>query len=784
MNSQPDQHSQHPSDPDSVVNPDYGLSDARALGTAAGSLLDLSDAHAEYARQLEAIVQREAPVEQVLEWDRTKMPPLPVLTAMVEEGIFVSGVPIPDIALAEKLAAELVRCAVISEETKERLTAPPSSRQLAQQEFLRRLGRDGHARAMGVAAQATARLAGVGIGTFMGVSTGLSAQTIFRVGTPPQQAFWLNALNRGFFTYGFALTEQNAGSDPRSLTTTFRKEAGANGQAVYRLNGDKKFIGNAARVVDAAGKVVHRGADFLLVFAVDDPHKPPKDRVFHCFLVPRGRIGEENIRHTGGQWNKTGLREVNNGNFDLKNVLVPECCVLGTPGENMYPKLMGTLDVTRFLVGAMGVGTAEAAFDIAARYAAQRNQNGVPIARYPMISFPLRELEARILVGKLLVQEAATLVDQADRERQALTGTLAEGLKLVAQIKARLAETFEIHAATSAEQACADAVAGCEAALAEGSERVKLSDRKAALRRAVTMLQTQTKKRRDEAPAEAAGLAKAAYRTSVKLLELVESANEPIRFGTETAMAKLYGSELAQQTIYRARQTLGGNGYLENPDEGQGLGKRSRDAEVLSIYEGQSSIQRSIIAQGILMQQIKKVQMPMLAPGAIWQKLHFLLLNNQLTKETHYKVLLSTSRTAVERANAAFKYAVVDVMGRYKESLQGVKDQWKRDGVPDEYRHWDAGSLERQQNLLAANPVQARLALLADIAVQRKLIHLASRELERCRQIAQPTSETARHRELLEEFLVLGVEQVLELVKRLSSDYLALLERKALITTD
>jgi alkylation response protein AidB-like acyl-CoA dehydrogenase len=763
-------------DTESVVSLDYGLSDARAH--AAGSLLDLAPSHAECARRLEAILAREAPLEQVLEWDRAKMPPLPVLKAMVEEGIFVSGVPIPDVASAAPLAEELVRSGVISAETKARLECPLSPRQLEQQEFLRRLGRDGHARAMGIAAQATARLAGVGIGTFMGVSTGLSAQTIFRVGTLAQQAFWLNALNRGIFTYGFALTEKDAGSDPRSLTTTFAKETDANGKAVYRLNGNKKFIGNAARVVDAAGQVVHRGADFLVVFAVDDPRKPPKDRVFHSFLVPRERIGEGYIRHSGGEWNKTGLREVNNGNFDLADVLVPECCLLGTPGENMYPKLLGTLDVTRFLVGAMGVGTAEAAFEIAARYANARNQNGVPISHYPMISFPLRELEARILVGKLLVQEAATLVDQADQERQELSSTFAAGLKLVAEMKSRLGQVFAIHTAESVKKASAEAFAACETALSEGTQRLKLSERKALLREAIGALQSQTRKLRDEASAEAVALAKAVYRSSLALSDLLKDAAEPTRFGTETAMAKLYGSELAQQTIYRARQTLGGSGYMESPEEGQGLGKRSRDAEVLSIYEGQSNIQRGLIAQGILMQQIKKVQMPLLAPGAIWQKLHFLLLNNQLTKETHYQMLMSTSRTPVERTNAAFKYAVVEVMARYKESLEAVKQEWKRNGVPAEYRPWDEGSLERQQNFLAANPIQARLALLADLAVERKLIHLASRELERGKQLATPTTEAKRHRELLEEFLVLGVERVMELVKRLSGAYLALLESK------
>jgi alkylation response protein AidB-like acyl-CoA dehydrogenase len=778
MQQQPESESQVHNDPDSAVSVDYGLSDARACIPGTASLLELSPAHSEYARRLEAIITREAPLQQVLEWDRSKMPPLPVLKAMVEEGVFVSGVPIPELALADEFAGELARSAVIQPEVAQRLNSLVSTNDRSQHEFLKALGRDGHARAMGVAARLTAKHGGVGIGTFMGVSTGLSAQTIYRVGTPAQQAFWLNALNRGIFTYAFGLTEKNAGSDPRSMTTTFVKEIDARGESVYRLNGDKKFIGNAARVVDAAGNVVHRGADFLLVFAVDDPAKPPKDRVFHCFLVPRERIGEENIRHTGGDWNKTGLREVNNGNFDLRDVIVPECCVLGTPGENMYPKLLGTLDVTRFLVGAMGVGTAEAALDIASRYANERNQNGIPISRYPMIAHPWRELEARILVGKLLIQEAATLVDQADRERQELSATLADAQAMVSGIKQQLEQISAVYTVRNVQRACAEALAACAAALDEETQRLKLSERKKMLGESVHQLHVQTRKLRDEAPAAVVEIAKSIYRSSLEAVETLKTATEPTRFGTETAMAKLYGSELAQDTIYQARQTLGGNGYLENPEEGLGLGKRSRDAEVLTIYEGQSNIQRGIIAQGILMQQIKKVQMPLLAPGSIWQKLHFLLLNSRLTKETHYKILMSTSRTPVERTNAAFKYAVVDVMGRYNDSLKAIKENWKNNGIPTDYRDWDEGSLERQQNMLAANPIQGRLALLADIAVYRKLIHLASRELERCRSAGQSASPTQNHVELLEEFLVLGVERVLELVGRMSGNYLVILEQK------
>ena len=155
MQSQTEPDGQVGPDPESVVDLDHGLSDARACVAAAGSLLELSPAHAEYARRLQTIVQREAPLAQVLEWDRTKMPPLAVLRALVDEGIFVSGVPIPAVALAGGFADDLVRCGVVSSDVKQRLESPLAGQQQAQQAFLKQLGHDGHARAMGVAAAET-----------------------------------------------------------------------------------------------------------------------------------------------------------------------------------------------------------------------------------------------------------------------------------------------------------------------------------------------------------------------------------------------------------------------------------------------------------------------------------------------------------------------------------------------------------------------------------------------------------------------------------------------------
>ena len=223
---------------------------------------------------------------------------------------------------------------MITNEVKNQLNAPLTDKRAKQQAFLKQIGQEGHARAMGIAAQSTARLGGVGIGTFMGVSTGLSAQTIYRVGTLAQQSFWLNALNLGIFTYGFALTEKDAGSDPRSMTTSFVKESGPNGETVYRLNGDKKFIGNAARVVDAAGNVVHRGADFLLVFAVDDPQEVSQGSRFSLLYgSPLRASARRTFAIPAASGTKPACARSTTAILILKNVIVPECCLFGHAGR-------------------------------------------------------------------------------------------------------------------------------------------------------------------------------------------------------------------------------------------------------------------------------------------------------------------------------------------------------------------------------------------------------------------------------------------------------------------
>lgn len=69
-----------------------------------------------------------------------------------------------------------------------------------------------------------------------------------------------------------------------------------------------------------------------------------------------------------------------------------------------------------------------------------------------------------------------------------------------------------------------------------------------------------------------------------------------VRHSAESAMAKLYASEMATRVAHKAIQIHGGYGYsTEFPVE-----RHYRDARITEIYEGTSEIQRIVIAASVL----------------------------------------------------------------------------------------------------------------------------------------------------------------------------------------
>jgi alkylation response protein AidB-like acyl-CoA dehydrogenase len=70
----------------------------------------------------------------------------------------------------------------------------------------------------------------------------------------------------------------------------------------------------------------------------------------------------------------------------------------------------------------------------------------------------------------------------------------------------------------------------------------------------------------------------------------------------ESAMAKVYATDMAMRVATNAVQVMGGSGYMrEYPVE-----KMMRDAKILQIYEGTNQIQRNVIGQALIKEAAKK----------------------------------------------------------------------------------------------------------------------------------------------------------------------------------
>lgn len=75
-----------------------------------------------------------------------------------------------------------------------------------------------------------------------------------------------------------------------------------------------------------------------------------------------------------------------------------------------------------------------------------------------------------------------------------------------------------------------------------------------------------------------------------------------VPFGVESAMAKMYASDVAQFVVDEALQIHGGSGFIK----GLPVERMYRDAKITTIYEGTNEIQRVVIAGSIFPRPKKK----------------------------------------------------------------------------------------------------------------------------------------------------------------------------------
>ncbi len=216
---------------------------------------------------------------------------------------------------------------------------------------------------------------------------------IVLAGTPEQKERYVRGVAEGRRRGCFALTEPEAGSDSAAITTTAVRDGGS-----YVLNGVKIWAGQATV------------ADFAVVVA--KTNLEAGSRGVSVFIVDLPNPGF----HISRELPKLGVLGVPVVEIDLHDCRVPASALLGEENKG-FRIVMRNLNVVRPLVAARGVGLAEGAASYALAYAKQRRTFGHPIIEHQAIAFKLAEMAMKVESARLLMYQAAWLVDQGKSDR-------------------------------------------------------------------------------------------------------------------------------------------------------------------------------------------------------------------------------------------------------------------------------------------------------------------------------------------------------------------------------
>jgi alkylation response protein AidB-like acyl-CoA dehydrogenase len=207
-------------------------------------------------------------------------------------------------------------------------------------------------------------------------------------GTEEQKQQYLPKLATGEWIGSFCLSEPEAGSDATSQRTT-AIDMGDH----YLLNGTKNWITNGGT------------SSIHLVIAQTDVAKG--HRGINALIVETSWPGVV----IGAKEDKLGIRASDTHTIMYNDVKVPKHNRIGEDGFG-FKFAMKVLSGGRIGIAAQALGIAAGAYELAVKYAKEREAFGRPIAQHQAIAFKLADMATEIEAARLLVYRAAWLKDQ------------------------------------------------------------------------------------------------------------------------------------------------------------------------------------------------------------------------------------------------------------------------------------------------------------------------------------------------------------------------------------
>lgn len=205
-------------------------------------------------------------------------------------------------------------------------------------------------------------------------------QALVRFGDAAQRGEWLEQLVEGERIASFALTEPEAGSDLRAVSTTAVRRGGD-----WSISGRKGWVTNAPI------------ADVLLVWA----RTSERNDAIRGFLIERGARGLETPPITGA----ASMRGALVGQVILDDVRVPSGALL--PHAWGLADINACLDYNRLTVAFGVMGAARFCLEEAIRHARARRQFGVALGAKQLVQGQLADMAMQLAAGELLSLDAA-----------------------------------------------------------------------------------------------------------------------------------------------------------------------------------------------------------------------------------------------------------------------------------------------------------------------------------------------------------------------------------------
>lgn len=264
-----------------------------------------------------------------------------------------------------------------------------------------------------------------GLVTSLGVSTGLAAGTINKLGTPAQMRRWSLDLMTLDKIGAWAITEPDSGSDALGGMRTSARRDGEG----YVLNGQKTWITNGPY------------ADTIVLYAKldDGSGSDERQRRVLTFVLDKGMEGLEQA----APMRKMGQHASPTGEIFLSDVRVGIDRLLGESEEMIGGGRQSARDnfvAERAGVAAMALGIIEECTRLSIAYAQDRTLWGTPIGQFQLIQLKLAHMEvARVNVRNLVFAHI-------ERSIAGATPTFAE------------ASAMKLYAAQAACQVADDAI--------------------------------------------------------------------------------------------------------------------------------------------------------------------------------------------------------------------------------------------------------------------------------------------------------------------------------------